>query len=68
MLVLAGAQRTLKETEAVILEVTLFETRIGGLRLYGKRLVEASLTHALLTKATDHSMLVVAKREATRFV
>ncbi len=32
--VLAGARRTLEETEAVILEVTLFGTMIGGPQLY----------------------------------
>jgi FkbM family methyltransferase len=32
--VLAGAQRTLGQTEAVILEVTLFGTMIGGPQLY----------------------------------
>jgi FkbM family methyltransferase len=32
--VLAGAQRTLQETEAVVLEITLFGTVIGGPQLY----------------------------------
>jgi hypothetical protein len=32
--VLAGARRTLLETEAVVLEVTLFGTMIGGPQLY----------------------------------
>jgi FkbM family methyltransferase len=32
--VLAGAQRTLRETETVILEVTLFGTMIGGPQVY----------------------------------
>ncbi len=32
--VLAGAQRTLEETEAVILEVTFFGTMIGGQQVY----------------------------------
>lgn len=32
--VLVGAARTLKETEAVILEVSLFANRIGGTQLY----------------------------------
>ncbi len=32
--VLAGAERTLRETEAVILEVTLFGTMIGGPQVY----------------------------------
>jgi hypothetical protein len=32
--VLAGAQRTLQEAEAVILEVTLFGTMIGGPQVY----------------------------------
>jgi FkbM family methyltransferase len=32
--VLAGAQRTLRQTEVVILEVTLFGTMIGGPQLY----------------------------------
>jgi FkbM family methyltransferase len=45
--VLAGAQRTLLETEAVILEVTLFGTMIGGPQL-----------HDVVTKMKEYGFVV----------